>query len=104
MLLDKVRCESYKNAIEAIVKGKTVLDVGAGTGFLSVIAAKAGASHVYAVEYSEMADYAKQFIDDNECTDNITSRKWMLSFLNGWATSYSLKTCCPLYLMLADAS
>jgi protein arginine N-methyltransferase 1 len=68
MLHDKVRCESYKNAIEAIVKGKTVLDVGAGTGFLSVIAAKAGARHVYAVECSEMAEYAKQFINDNGCT------------------------------------
>jgi protein arginine N-methyltransferase 1 len=82
MLLDKVRCESYKNAIEAIVKGKTVLDVGAGTGFLSVIAAKAGASHVYAVEYSEMAEYAKQFIDDNECTDNITLIKKRMEDVN----------------------
>jgi predicted RNA methylase len=54
MLNDKVRCETYKNAIKASVKGKIVLDVGAGTGFLSVIAAKAGATHVYAVEYSEM--------------------------------------------------
>jgi predicted RNA methylase len=52
MLDDKVRCEAYKNAIEASVKGKIVLDIGAGTGFLSVIAAKAGATHVYAVEYS----------------------------------------------------
>jgi predicted RNA methylase len=72
MLNDKVRCETYKDAIIASVKGKIVLDVGAGTGFLSVIAAKAGASHVYAVEYSEMADYAKQFINDNGCTANIT--------------------------------
>jgi len=59
MLNDKIRCETYKNAIAASVKGKTVLDVGAGTGFLSVIAAKAGATHVYAVEVSEMANYAE---------------------------------------------
>lgn len=72
MLNDKVRCETYKNAIAASVKGKTVLDVGAGTGFLSVIAAKAGATHVYAVEFSEMADYAKQFINDNGCKEKIT--------------------------------
>ena len=58
MLNDKIRCEAYKAAIAASVKGKTVLDVGAGTGFLSVIAAKAGANHVYAVEFSEIADYA----------------------------------------------
>jgi predicted RNA methylase len=59
MLNDKIRCETYKNAIVACVKGKIVLDVGAGTGFLSVIAAKAGATHVYAVEFSEIADYAE---------------------------------------------
>jgi hypothetical protein len=37
-----------------------------------VIAAKAGATHVYANEYSEMGEYAKQFNNDNGCTDNIT--------------------------------
>jgi protein arginine N-methyltransferase 1 len=82
MLNDKVRCETYKNAIEASVKGKIVLDVGAGTGFLSVIAAKAGATHVYAVEYSEMAEYAKQFINDNGCTDNITLIKRRMEDVN----------------------
>jgi predicted RNA methylase len=75
MLNDKVRCETYKDAIVTSVNGKIVLDIGAGTGFLSVIAAKAGASHVYAVEYSEMAENAKQFINDNGCTANITSIK-----------------------------
>jgi type I protein arginine methyltransferase len=59
MLNDKIRCERYKDAIAANVKGKIVLDVGAGTGFLSVIAAKAEAKHVYAVEFSEIADYAQ---------------------------------------------
>jgi predicted RNA methylase len=72
MLNDKIRCEAYKNAITASVKGKIVLDVGAGTGFLSVIAAKAGATCVYAVEYSETAEYARQFISDNGCTEKIT--------------------------------
>ena len=82
MLNDKVRCEKYKKAIEASVKGKIVLDVGAGTGYLSVIAAKAGATHVYAVEYSEMAEYAKQFINDNGCTDNITLIKKRMEDVN----------------------
>jgi predicted RNA methylase len=59
MLDDKVRCVAYNDAIVASVKGKIVLDVGAGTGFLSVIAAKAGATHVYAVEFSDIANYAE---------------------------------------------
>ena len=75
MLNDKVRCEAYKNAIIASVKGKIVLDVGAGTGFLSVIAAKAGATHVYAVEFSETAVYAQQSINDNGCKEKITLLK-----------------------------
>lgn len=53
MLTDKRRNLAYKEAIENNkfeIEGKIVLDVGAGTGFLSVLCAKAGAQKVYAVE------------------------------------------------------
>ena len=44
MLQDRVRCESFSKAIaETITPDCTVLDIGAGTGILSLFAAQAGA-------------------------------------------------------------
>ena len=48
MLKDEVRTKSYMNAIENnkhLFKDKIVLDVGCGTGILSMFAARAG-NHV----------------------------------------------------------
>uniref|UniRef100_A0A161ZJM3 type I protein arginine methyltransferase n=1 Tax=Daucus carota subsp. sativus TaxID=79200 RepID=A0A161ZJM3_DAUCS len=45
--------------------GQVVVDVGAGSGILSLFAAQAGEKHVYAVEASEMADYARKLIAEN---------------------------------------
>jgi len=52
MLKDVVRTKSYQDVIyknKFLIKDKIVLDVGAGTGILSLFCAKAGAAHVYAV-------------------------------------------------------
>ncbi|KAL6522833.1 putative histone-arginine methyltransferase 1.3 [Orobanche hederae] len=68
MLQDYVRTGTYfaaviENRIDFI--DRIVVDVGAGSGILSIFAAQAGAKHVYAVEASEMADYARTLIAGN---------------------------------------
>jgi predicted methyltransferase len=58
MLKDTVRTGSYRDAIinnGHLFKGKTVLDVGCGTGILSMFAAKAGASHVVGVRATSLS-------------------------------------------------
>lgn len=63
MLNDTGRNVFYKSAIEQHVAGRTVVDIGAGTGLLSVLAVKAGASHVWAVEQdANRAQLAQDFI------------------------------------------
>lgn len=49
MLKDEVRTLTYRNSMwhnKHLFKDKIVLDVGCGTGILSMFAAKAGAKHV----------------------------------------------------------
>ncbi|KAK1292576.1 putative protein arginine N-methyltransferase 3 [Acorus calamus] len=69
MISDKVRMDAYRDAImknPSLLKHATVLDVGCGTGILSLFAAQAGALRVIAVEASEkMASVATQIAKDN---------------------------------------
>ena len=73
MLLDKIRCEAYREAICRTVKpGDVVVDLGAGTGLLSFFALQAGARHVYAIEMTRIADVAAELIEANGFRDRIT--------------------------------
>ncbi len=66
MIRDRVRTEAFRRAIDAVVRpGDVVLDVGAGSGILSVFAARAGAAHVYAVEQTSVAVLAQQLAAAN---------------------------------------
>ncbi len=72
MLRDRVRNEAYRRAIAHVVKpGDVVLDMGAGTGILSIFAAAAGARKVYAVERTAVAAVARRVIESNGYADRI---------------------------------
>lgn len=72
MLHDRIRCEAFQRALAEIVRpDSAVLDVGAGTGLLSIFAAQAGARVVYAVERTTTADLAQRIISDNGFADRI---------------------------------
>ncbi|XP_071671218.1 protein arginine N-methyltransferase 8 isoform X5 [Patagioenas fasciata] len=75
MLKDEVRTLTYRNSMyhnKHVFKDKIVLDVGSGTGILSMFAAKAGAKKVYGIECSSISDYSEKIIKANHLDNIIT--------------------------------
>ena len=85
MLKDRIRTGTYQDAIKNnpdVFKDKIVLDIGSGTGILSIFAAKAGAKHVYGIEFADIADYANEIIKKNKLNDKITIIKSKVEEVN----------------------
>lgn len=85
MLKDRHRTMTYQNAIEGNpndFKDKIVLDIGCGTGILSIFAARAGAKHVYAVDNAEIALFAREIVRNNGLEDKITVYKGKVEEIN----------------------
>lgn len=67
MLKDELRVGAYRAAIERYCPGRRVLEIGCGTGVLSLFAARAGASSVDAIEESAIAEAAVELFAANPC-------------------------------------
>ncbi|PHT81191.1 hypothetical protein T459_14206 [Capsicum annuum] len=85
---DRARTDSYRNAIfqhQSFIAGKVVVDVGCGTGILSIFCAQAGArradvllSQVYAVDASDIAVQGLTLDRNIQLTEDMTlDRKYL---------------------------
>ena len=68
MLADQIRTDAYRDFVydnKSLFANKTVLDVGCGTGILSMFSAKAGAKEVFAVDQSDVIHKARENVWKN---------------------------------------
>ena len=73
MMNDRPRNEAFEKAIKARLEpGDTVLDIGCGAGLLSLMALRAGATQVYAIEgEEEVAAVAEEIFKRNGYEDDV---------------------------------
>ena len=72
-LADEKKLAAYLAALhEVVTPDDTVLDLGAGTGVLGVLACQAGARHVIAVDRGDIIDVARAIAVANGLADRIT--------------------------------
>ncbi|BBM98090.1 type I protein arginine methyltransferase [Marchantia polymorpha subsp. ruderalis] len=72
---DRTRTDAYRDAIfmhTDAIRDKVVVDVGCGTGILSIFCAFAGARKVYAIDASDIAVQAQEVVKANGLSEIIT--------------------------------
>ena len=72
MIADKARFEAYADVIARTVRpGDVVVDLGCGPGIFAMLACRAGAKRVYAIDAGEVLHFARQLAAANGFTDRI---------------------------------
>jgi protein arginine N-methyltransferase 1 len=72
MISDSVRFDAYAKAISRCVRpGNVVAEIGSGPGVFALLACRAGAKRVYAIETEDVIDVARQIAVANDLADRI---------------------------------
>jgi len=73
MITDAVRMGAFEEALRRVLSpGKTVLDIGTGTGIFALLACQMGARRVYAIEPDSAIQVAREVVGANGCADRVT--------------------------------
>src|SRR5260221_13618520 len=71
-LADTARLDAFDAALRATVRpGDVVLDLASGTGILGLLACRAGARRVYAIELGSIVELAREVASANGLADRI---------------------------------
>lgn len=94
MIRDRDRTDAYARALEYTIRpDSAVLDIGAGSGILSLLAARAGARRVFAVEPEDIIELARAFAVTNGLADRV-------EFIQAVSTRIALPE--PVDLVVSD--
>ena len=84
MIRDRDRTDAYARALERVIRPDSiVLDIGAGSGILSLLAARSGARRVFAVEPTDVIELARVLAAVNGVADTV-------EFIQARSTTISL--------------
>ncbi len=73
LIADERRLQPFQSAIESVVcPGDVVADVGCGTGILTLLACRAGARRVYAIDEGSIIELARLVTEQNGYADRVT--------------------------------